>query len=400
MRLSTSQIFQQGVNAILDQQSKLSKTQLEVSSGKRINQPSDDPAGAARVLDIEEQIATVKQYEKNANLARTRLALEEDTLVGVENILQRVRELTVQGNNDTYNPENRRAIAAEIRTRLDELLALGNSRDANGDYLFAGYQIHNQPFAFAGGTLTYAGDQGQQNLQIGPRVQVPVSDSGAQVFQLITTGNGVYTALANPTNMGTGVVGTTALDGTFVADTYTIAFTQALPTDPVTYQVSGVASGLVASGTYQAGDTLSFNGVALTMDGEPADSDSFTISPAAKQDLFSTLDRLASAFELDNGSALSRAQLHNEVNRQLHNLDQGLENVVTTRARIGTRLNNIDSQSQVNQDFVLQMQQAQSDIEDTDFVEAISRLNLQTISLQAAQQAYLRVQGLSLFNLL
>tara|TARA_R110000787_G_scaffold107614_1_gene215649 strand:+ start:9670 stop:10872 length:1203 start_codon:yes stop_codon:yes gene_type:complete len=400
MRLSTNQIFQQGVTAILNQQSKLSETQLQLSTGKRINKPSDDPAGAARVLDIKAQIATVEQYERNGNLAITQLSLEENALVGVENILQRVRQLTVQGSNDVLNTENRQSIAAEIRTRLDELLALGNTRDANGDYLFAGFQTNNQPFAFSGGALVYSGDQGQSFMQIGPGVQVPTGDSGAAVFQLISTGNGVYTVTDNPANTGSAIAGTTALDGAFVADTYTVSFTQLVPTDPVTYQVTGVASGAVASGTYSAGGTISFNGAAISFAGVPANGDSFTVKPAARQDLFTTLDKLATAFAAGDDSPLGRAQLHNEVNRQLNNLDQTMENVLAVRTRIGTRLNNIDSQSQVNEDFILQMREAQSNVEDIDFVEAISRLNLQTVALQAAQQTYIQVQGLSLFNLL
>lgn len=400
MRLSTSQIFQQGVTAMLEQQTKLSQTQQQLSTGKRINSPADDPAGAARVLDIKEHIATAEQYERNADLVKTQLALEENALVGVNNLLQRVRELTIQASNDTNNADNRQSIAEEIRVRLNELVALSNSKDANGDYLFAGYQDNNQPFSFIGGAVAYNGDQGQTFLQVGPRVQVPSNDSGAAVFQLIDTGNGVYTALDNPANTGTGIVGTTALDGSFVTDTYTVSFTQIAPTDPVTYQVSGAVSGLVATGTYNAGDTVSFNGAALTIDGVPANGDSFTISPAGRQDMFATLDKLATALESDNDSALGRAQLHNEVNRQLNNLDQALENVSSIRAQVGTRLNNIDSQSQLNADFILQMQEAQSNIEDVDFVEAISRLNLQTVALQAAQQTYVQVQDLSLFNFL
>ncbi len=400
MRLSTAQIFQQGVSAILDQQSRLSQAQQQVSTGKRINSPSDDPVGSARVIDIGEQIAIAEQYERNAGLAINQLGLEENALVSVENILQRVRELTIQANNDTLSPENRESIAVEIRTRLDELVALANSKDANGDYLFAGFQKASQPFSLNNAVVSYNGDQGQTFLQVGPQVQVPVNDSGAEVFQLIDTGNGVFTVTDDPGNTGTGIVGATSGEGVFIEDTYTLTFAQLLPGDPISYQVTGVVSGPVAAGTYNPGDSISFNGAVLALDGEPADGDSFVIAPAGRQDLFSTLDRLATALELDNGSPLGRAQLHNEVNRQLNNLDQALEKIVSVRARVGARLNNIESQSQLNQGFILQMQQTRSDIEDVDLIEAVSQLNFQAISLQAAQQAYVQVQGLSLFNLL
>jgi flagellar hook-associated protein 3 FlgL len=400
MRISTSQIFRQGISAILDHQHNLSQTQQQISTGKRINKPSDDPTGVARLLEIKEQIATVGQYERNANFAKTQLSLEENALVGIANILERVRELTIQASNDTLNTNNRQSIAAEIRTRLDELVAIGNSKDGSGDYLFAGFQDNDQPFLVSGNIISYSGDQGQIFSQVGARVQVATGDSGARVFQLIDRGNGSYIATDNPANTGTAVVGATALDGSFVTDTYTIDFTQLTPADPVTYQVSGVTSGVVAAGNYNSGNTISFNGVALTIDGEPEDTDSFTVSPSGRQDIFTTLDKLATALESGDDSAVGRAQFHNEVNRQLNNLDRAQDNVLGVRAQVGTRLNNIESQSQLNGDFILQMQEAQSAIEDVDFVEAISQLNLRTVALQAAQQAYVRVQDLSLFNLL
>lgn len=288
MRLSTTQIYQQGVSAILDQQARLSQAQQQVSTGKRINTPSDDPVGSARVINIKEQIAIAEQYERNAGLAVNQLGLEENALIGIENILQRVRELTVQANTDTLSPENRHSIAIEIRTRLTEIVALANSKDANGDYLFAGFQNASQPFILSNGVVSYTGDQGQSFMQIGPRVQVPINDSGAQVFQLIDTGNGAYTVTDDPGNIGTGVVGATTVDGVFIEDTYTLSFTQLLPDDPITYQVTGVVSGAVASGTFNSGDEISFNGAVLAVDGQPGDGDSFVIAPASRQDMFTT----------------------------------------------------------------------------------------------------------------
>ena len=400
MRLSTSQIFRQSIGGILDRQLQLNQTQLQISTGKRIARPSDDPVGAARILDIKEQMATVNQYQRNADLANTQLNLEENALNGVENVLQRVRELALQAKNDTLDTQNRQGLASEIRARVNELLSLVNTKDANGDFMFAGFQTNTQPFVFSGGTLSYNGDQGQRFLQIGPSVQIAASDSGASVFQDIGTGNGTFSVAHNPANTGTAIVGSTATDGSFVPDTYTVSFTQALPTDPITYQVSGVLSGVVAAGTYGGGEIISFNGAAITIDGDPADGDSFTVASSGQQDMFTTLDKLAAALESTASGRVAKAELHNVVNRQIENLDRALDNVLATHTQVGTRLNNVDSQTQVNGDFILQMTKAQSDIEDIDLVDAIGRLSLETVALQAAQQAYVRVQSLSLFNIL
>jgi len=92
--------------------------------------------------------------------------------------------------------------------------------------------------------------------------------------------------------------------------------------------------------------------------------------------------------------------MRSELNNGLDNLDRMLERVVQIRTEIGTRLTTLDSQEGANQELELQLQTTLSDIRDLDFAEAVGRLNLQLTGLQAAQQAFARVQGLSLFNFL
>lgn len=403
MRISTSQLHRAAVSAMLDQQAEISRTQEQLATGRRILRPSDDPAGSARILGLQEAQSTTEQYQENAQMARSRLGLEEASLVSVGNILQRVRELAIQGNNDTLSSEDRDSIAQEVRRQLDGLLALANTRDANNEYIFAGYQGFTQPFsATAAGGFNYAGDDGQRFLQVGPSRQMAIGDSGTEVFRAIKNGNGTFTTNSNPANNGSGVIDPGTVDGSFVADTYTIAFTQALPTDPITYSVTGVTSGVViAAGTpYSDGADISFNGVRLRISGTPADGDSFTVSPSVNQDLFTTVQNLAQTLENGAGDAASRAQFRNAMNRFLADVDQGMENILAVRSRVGARLNALDEQQNLNEDFLLQIQSTISQIRDLDYAEAASRMNLQLIGLEAAQQTFVRVQGLSLFNYL
>ena len=203
MRVSTVHMFQQGLDAIVDRQSKLLKTQLQLSSGKRVNNPSDDPAGAARILDLQQGAAITRQYQANILAGQSRLELEDAVLASVTNSLQRARELAVGGLNGTQSIEDRTAMAKEIRQITDEVMALANTKDANGDYLFSGFQTQTAPFSTNGsGTYTYSGDQGQRFLQVGPTRQVSVGDSGLAVFMKIPDGAGtgfqdVFTSLYN-----------------------------------------------------------------------------------------------------------------------------------------------------------------------------------------------------------
>ncbi len=398
MRISTSQMHFSATNALLDQQSKLSRTQLQVATGRRILTPADDPVASATLLDLKQTRELTARFQLNADAARARLALEESTLGAVSDALVRVRELAVQGNNDTLSDTDRRSLAQEVRQIVDQLLGLANTRDNNGDYLFAGHQGNVRPFAAnSSGGFDYYGDDGTRMIAIGPGREVQDADSGTAVFRAIRNGNGTFTTADGAGNTGTGIIDAGTATPAFVPDTYTITFTQALPTDPVTYQVDGAASGnVIPAGTpYVEGAEISFNGVVVSITGTPADGDTFTVSPAANQDLFTTVQNLALALEDTDATAR-----HNAINRVLADLDQAEENITNVRTSVGARLNAIDAQVRNNEDQILALDETLSLIGDLDYAEAVSRLNLQLTGLQAAQQAFIRVQNLSLFNFL
>ena len=139
MRIGTLHMFRQGVNSILRQQTELAATQNQLSTGKRINSPSDDPTSAAQLVGLSESAKTTAQYQENILAARTRLELEDDALGSVGDALLRVRELAVAGQNNTYGLEERTAIALEVRQLADEVMGLANRKLANGQFMFSGY---------------------------------------------------------------------------------------------------------------------------------------------------------------------------------------------------------------------------------------------------------------------
>lgn len=402
MRISTNQIYSNSLSAMQDQQSALNHTQLQVSTGRRILTPADDPIQAAHALDLTQALGATKQYQVNADTATYQSQLEESTLSGTTDLLQRVRELAVQGANATQTNETRRYIAAEVRARLDELLSQANTRDANGEYLFAGYKGQTQPFARSGTGFAYSGDQNNRYLEVGPGIQVIARDSGSAVFQGIRNGNGVFTTLDNPANTGTGIIDPGTASPAYVSDTYTITFTQVLPTDPITYAVTGAVSGVVvpAGTAYVEGADITFNGATTNIKGTPANGDSFTVSPSANQDIFTTLQNLVNTLEAGVGDPATQTQFNNGINRALTDLDQGAGKILEIRGQIGGRLNTIDGQKSANDAFTANLEQTLSGVQDLDYAEAASRLNRQLLGLQAAQQAFVKVQGLSLFNFL
>jgi flagellar hook-associated protein 3 FlgL len=410
MRVSTTQIFRNGIDSIQQNQVELSRTQQQLASGRRILSPSDDPAGAVQALQLRSSVDKVEQYQRNADMLTQRLQLSETTVGSVVSGLQRVRELALQGNDATQTAESRRYIAGEIRQALGELQQLANSKDANGEYIFAGLSSFTQPFvAGAGGQVEFQGDQGQRSLQISAVRQVPVGDSGFDVFMSVPNGNGTFFVQDDPGNSGTGVIDAGSLvdAGAWIPDTYTIEFGENSAGERI-YQIVGAVTGnvLPASGdvddapVYRSGEAISFNGIQTSIQGVPEAGDRFVVEPSARRDLFGIYGGLADALEAPVTNGAAQARLNNAVNRALVDLDQGLGRLLDTQASLGARLNTVDTQRNINESQILQLRTNISGIEDLDYAEAISRFNLQQAALQAAQQTYVQVQRLTLFNFL
>jgi flagellar hook-associated protein 3 FlgL len=378
-------------------QAALDFTQKQISTGRRILTPSDDPIASARALEIRESIARLEQFDRNATIATNRLSQEESALSSVNNVLQRVRELAVQANNGSQSNETRRLIAVEVRQLQDELVQLANQKDGNGAHLFAGNLEEVTPVTRSGASYSYNGDQGQRFIQIGENRQVADSDSGAAVFFSIRNGNGTFVTSIADTNSGTGVLSAGSLTDPTAWDQgqYTVRFI-----DESSYEVLDSTATVVSSGAFAPGDTIAFRGVEFAIDGSPAGGDEFFVDPSRNQDVFSMVGDLATALEQGSGNAAEMAAMTTTINASLQNMDQAIGNILDVRIQVGSRLAAIDNQVDSNGAFALTYQETLADIQDLDYAEALSRLSLEITTLEAAQQSFIRTQSLSLFNYL
>src|SRR5690606_8942058 len=354
----------------------------------------------ARIGEIDGALSRLAQLRDNGIVARNRLGLEETVLADVVDNLQRVRELTLQANSATLGNAERVGIAAEIRERFEGVLALANSVDGNGRHIFAGFSEGTQPFVVAGdGTVEYRGDSGQRFIAINDERHVAINDSGEQGLQRIPSGNGTFSVSAAAGNMGSGVLGagTVIAPNAWVPGVYTIEFVTA-----TSYEVRDAASVLVASGDFApGGGSIEFLGIGVALNGSPAVGDSFVVEPSTARDMFSTLSGLIDRLEtpVTDGDA-SRAALHNVLGQTLVDLDSSIANIIDLRAEIGARLRAVDDEAETNESFEVQMTKALSDLRDLDYAEALSLLSRQLFQLDAAQKAFSRTQGLSLFRFL
>ncbi|MDQ7997009.1 MAG: flagellar hook-associated protein FlgL [Luteibacter sp.] len=397
MRISTSWGAQQAVNQMLDRQYQLSQTQLALGNGKAIQTPSDNPAAAARAVDVSSASAQNDQYTRNINSATTRLSTEETALTSAGNILDRIRSITLEGVNGTQTDESRQSIATELRQTLNQLVALGNSKDGQGEYIFAGSRTTTQPFTIDGLSVSYGGDQTQRMVAAAAGLQVATGDSGDDVFMSIRGGNGTFVTTAGATNTGSAVVGGTSVTDATQWDggNYTVNFTSA-----TTYEIHDAADPTgtpLSTGTYTGtSGTISFKGAQLNVTGTPAAGDSFSVGPSSSQDVFSTIAGIINAFEAPGGGAA----MNNQVNAQLQNLDQAATSLLNTRTKIGARMNTLDQQSDIGSDVKLSYDSTLSDLTELDYASAASKYTQQQTALDAAQQAYVKMQNLSLFNYL
>ncbi len=412
MRISTPQMQLSALNSIVSQQAALSKTQIQVATGKRIQTPADDPIASSTLLDLSQSVAVTDQYQRAAEAAKTRLVLEDGTLSNVQDVLQRVHDLVIQTGSTLLSNSDRAQISEEAQQILDGLLAAANTTDANGDYLFAGFQSGAIPFTRnSNGTYNYSGDDGQRAAQIGASLFVNDGDSGTAVFRNIKNGNGTFqTAEGGNTitpgpNLGSAVIDPGTLSGTFIPDTYTIAFAAVPASSPTTYTytVTDSSAAVIAGPTaYTDGAQIDLSavGIKTSIRGTPADGDRFTLSPSTNQDVLQTVQNFVDTLRTGFHDATSQAVYENALNRVGAGLNAAMDNVLSIQVQVGARLNAVDEQMSNNESYAAYLKEAKSNIEDLDFPEAVSRMNQQMVSLQAAQQSFVRVQNLSLFEML
>jgi len=381
---------------MLTQQAQLAKTQNQVSTGKRVLTPSDDPVAAVHIMELQRALQQSTQYTKNAGAAGDRLSLEEQAIADISNVMQRVREQTLEANNGTVDADSRKLIATELRQRLDELVNIANRRDSNGEYLFSGFSTSTQPFSQTASGITYSGDQGSRSLQIGPTQTINDSDSGFALFMNVKQGNGTFVLGGSTSNTGSAVLGASSVvdPSAWTPDDYTLTFTSATGD----YQIVDSSANVVTTGTYSQGDTIQFNGIKFEMSGMPAQNDTFTISRSRKEDVFTTMQGLIDS--LEGTSATTESQFSTNMSVALQQIDQIDSHTLQVRAQVGTRLSELDSVKDSLDQQQLDLKQSTSDLQDLDYTEAVTRMNQQLIGLQAAQSAYAKISQLSLFDYL
>ena len=409
MRISSSWGQQTAITSILNQQSQLQQTQTEVSTGIKTLKPSDGPSATVSINNLTQSISQNQQYQTNNDAATQRLSLENSTMQNASGLLNQINSLCIQSMNGSNNASDRATLANQIQGLNQQLVGLANTQNVNGEYIFSGTKSNTPPFtqdASNPGAYDYSGNSAQRNIQVGPNTSVADGDPGNTVF-------GAPTGAAPATVPAAGSVSNifeainqfvttlttnqvkgnpqTALGATnaFTINGVTIPATaapasQLAATPPITDVVTQGTS--VATAINKLTGTT---GVTAAVD---PTTGAITLSNKTGANIVITGDTTNTGLSDGTTSTASTLQA------SLGDITKGANQILSINAVVGGRLNTLMMQSTINSGTVLNMQTALSSVQNIDEAAAISSLNLQSVALQASQQAYSQVNKLSLFN--
>ncbi|EOC3059023.1 flagellar hook-associated protein FlgL [Cronobacter dublinensis] len=187
MRISTQMMYQQNMRGITDSQATWLKYGEQMSTGKRVNRPSDDPISAAQAVVLSQAQAQNDQYTQARTFATQKVSLESSVLNQVTSVITAAQEKMVYANNGTLSDTDRASVATDLQGMRDQLLNLANSADGNGRYIFAGYKTDAAPFSGTPGNIAYNGGTDNITQQVDSARTMVIGHTGDLVFNNLTS---------------------------------------------------------------------------------------------------------------------------------------------------------------------------------------------------------------------
>ncbi|MHA3902290.1 flagellar hook-associated protein FlgL [Castellaniella sp. WN] len=406
MRISSSLVFQTGLNTINTQQSDLMHLYQQIGTGQKMVTPADDPLGASQAINLSQSQAQNARYADNRAVVNQNLGTEEDALNSLTLLLQDVRTRLVEVSNGTLSDADRATLSNVLKNARDSLAGIANTTDGNGQYLFSGSKGDTPPYDASG---NYDGDTLQRLIQADQTRRIAGGDVGSDVFQRAQPGTRAYASYAAAGNTGTAVLGrpgvTDNAGGNASANySFSINFTSATT---YTVNVTDVTGATTPTSPlnfpFVAGQTtldLGY-GTSVQISGTPANGDQFDVKPLQHEDvnLFKTFDDVIAALNTPSGGDdQATASLRNVLNTAMQRTATSYDNVLTVRASVGARMNELTALDNTGTQRNLGYTKALSGIEDLDYYEATTQLSLRKMALEGAGLAFQTIQGLSLFN--
>ncbi|MDC1087214.1 flagellar hook-associated protein FlgL [Alphaproteobacteria bacterium] len=423
MQISSKLFNQQQVNQFSEINSELQSLQGKISSGKNILVASDDPVGSVELSGMKVVKEQIDQYIKNVNTSDSRMKNIDVNLENLTSLMVRANELMIQASSDVLGASDREAIAIEMDQLKEQAFGLANQQDASGVFLFSGYKSKIQPFMKdISGKINYRGDRGVTSLAVSESMVVETNLDGGSLFQNIKVGsnkpismftlfenmsNSIRTAaqavyaLEAPTsaeieitnnNYGNWSFDITGNDGTASISSELIGDD---PIDIIT-KINAADIGITASFSENAGKiklVSNQEGLIKIENLEIEGIENAQKSPTS----FITLNATDSA-----GSTIGRSQTLYDANQltssQLNKISETQVHIANFRGKVGARLNLLERQNETLNQRDLAIQKDMSKIGDADLAKLVTEMQSMMTSLQASQQAFVKISNLNLFE--
>lgn len=405
MRISTFTAFNTGITSLQNRQQELQASQQQLTTGKRVAVASDDPTAAARAERAIANISRMDANQRSVDSSRNVLQQSEIATVDATNLMQQAREALVAAGSGSYTSTDRGVVANQLKQLRSALLEAANRPDGSGGYLFGGQGASQAPFLDSPTGVQYVGTSGA--IRGSQQESMPLSVDGSAAWVQAPTGNGIFETRQGA-NLITGAPSSTSawIDVGSVTNPSQLALTAGTVYSVqfsvvgfnATYTVlkDGVATGV--TGPYTSGQSIQVDGMAVAVNGTPADGDTFEMVPSTNsQSIFNTLDKAIAALQ---SSTSTSSQVTQAVAFGLRDVDASLNRMTAVRSEIGNSLNSLDGTESRFSSQKLYSQTEQSNAVDLDMVQGISHFQNQQTGYDAALKAYSMVQRLSLFQYL
>ncbi|MBM7073048.1 flagellar hook-associated protein FlgL [Shewanella sp. 202IG2-18] len=394
MRISTSQMFNSNTSSILRHQADTQKSLEQISSGKRVNTAADDPIASKTIDNFNQQNNLIEQFLKNIDYAEGRLANAESSLGEAESLSRNIKDNMLKMNNGTRSQDDLDAIAKDLRSDLDALMSIANSKDESGNFVFAGFNNASEPFSFTNTDprqIQYAGDGNIKQSMVAEGVLLQTNIPGSEAFMNGANALGDYSVNYQAGQTGEFQVTAANIDASAAspAASYSLKFQDdgagglevlVNGTTPITFE-----------------NPLDIGDVTLEFEGTPAIGDEISLSQQSSISIFDTVEQaisLAESGEMQNPNGQA------EMAQLLDNINQGIDQISTARSVAGVNLKSLETYNSQHEDAKLVNTSAQAKLEDLDMAEAITELQKSQVALQATSSLFSRVSSASLFDYL
>lgn len=394
MRVSTARTNESSIDVLQSRKRELDAAQRQLTTGKRVERASDDPAAAARAERALASLQKTQASQRALDASRNAMTLTESALGDAGELLQQARESVLAAGNASFTDGERQAIAVALRGLREQLLSVANRPDGRGGYLFSGQGSSQPPFVDAPGGVAWRGTAGKVEVPSGE--VLPTSTDGAVTWTTAPSGNGVFETRATPgSNTAWIDAGRVADPASLTGSTYTLSFGAGGATFTILRDGNPTA---LTNVPFSSGQAIEIDGMSVVVTGAPAAGDGFEIVPSTPSlNVFDVLDRTVAELETPLRSG---AQISQGVNRSLRDIDASMGRLQLVRAGVGETLARTDGVESRLRDATLAAQTEQANAVDLDMVQAISSFQEKQSGYDAALRSYSLVQGLSLFDFL